>query len=201
MTIDHILEFIRSQNEFIIYAILLISAYIENIFPPYPGDAITLSGAYLAGEGNISYIGVLISVLAGGIAGAMTLYFFGRIKGRPFFETGRGKYLIKGNLGRIDVLFARYGNVIILFSRFLAGIRSAVAVAAGISEVDVKRMAVLSTASIFIWNALLIGLMIYTKSNWRKIVELIQHFNIVLISLGILILAIWIFRALWRKRK
>lgn len=201
MTFDQILEFIRSQNVFIIYAILLISAFIENIFPPYPGDAITLSGAYLAGEGNISYIGVLISVLAGGIAGAMTLYFFGRIKGRPFFETGRGKYLIKGNLGRIDTLFVKYGNVIILFSRFLAGIRSAVAVAAGISEVDVKRMAALSTISILVWNALLIGLMIYTKSNWRKIVELIQHFDIVLISLGILILIIWIARALWRRKK
>ena len=201
MTFDHILAFVRSQNEFIIYGILLVSAYIENIFPPYPGDAVTLSGAYLAGKGNIHYIGVLVSVLAGGIAGAMSLYFFGRFKGRPFFETGRGKYLLKGNLGRIDNLFARYGNVIILGSRFLAGIRSAVAVAAGISEVDAKRMAILSLISIFAWNALLIGLMIYTKSNWRAIVHFIQHFNIVLIFIAILILIILITRAFWRRKK
>ena len=121
--------------------------------------------------------------------------------GEPFFETGRGRYLLKGNLGRIDSLFDRYGSAIILVSRFLAGIRSAVAVAAGVSRVDVRRMAALSTVSIIIWNGLLIGLMIYTKSNWRKIVDLIQRFNIVLISLGILIIILWIIRAIWRKRR
>ncbi|HBC45924.1 MAG TPA: DedA family protein, partial [candidate division Zixibacteria bacterium] len=47
MSFDQILEFVRSQNEFIIYGILLISAFIENVFPPFPGDTVTLAGAYL----------------------------------------------------------------------------------------------------------------------------------------------------------
>jgi membrane protein DedA with SNARE-associated domain len=65
MSFDQILEIIRSQNEFIIYGILVVSTFVENIFPPYPGDAVILAGAFIAGEGNIGYFGVLISVVTG----------------------------------------------------------------------------------------------------------------------------------------
>jgi membrane protein DedA with SNARE-associated domain len=200
MSFEQILEFVRSQNEFIIYGILLVSAFIENVFPPFPGDTVTLAGAYLAGEGNISYIGVLISVVAGGAAGAMTLYAIGKLSGRRFFVTGKGRYLVKGNLEKVERMFAKHGNGIILGSRFMAGIRSAVAVAAGVAQYDTYRMAALTTISFILWNCLLIGLMIYFKSNWRMIIDLIKHFNIVFLTIGILILVGWIFVALWRRK-
>jgi membrane protein DedA with SNARE-associated domain len=200
MSFDQILEFIRSQNEFIIYGILLVSAFIENVFPPFPGDTVTLAGAYLAGEGNIAYIGVLFSVVIGGIAGAMTLYTIGKISGRPYFETGKGRYLVKGNLRRAERLFEKYGGAIILGSRFLAGIRSVIAITAGIVRYDALRMTILTSISFVLWTGLLVGLMIYFKSNWRMIAELIKHFNVVfLITAGLLLIG-WIVRALWKRR-
>lgn len=200
MSFDQILEFIRSQNEFIIYGILLVSAFIENIFPPFPGDSMTLAGAYLAGEGNIAYIGVLISVVAGGLAGAMTLYLIGKVSGRKYFETGRGRYLIKGNLCRVERMFDKYGSGIIIGSRFMTGIRSAVAVTAGIVNYDKYKMTFLTLISFCLWNGLLLGLMIYFKSNWKMIIDLVKHFNIVFLIIGALILVGWIARALWRRR-
>jgi membrane protein DedA with SNARE-associated domain len=200
MSFDQILEFVRSQNEFIIYGILLVSAFIENVFPPFPGDTVTLAGAYLAGEGNISYIGVLFSVVAGGVAGAMTLYTIGKLSGRRFFETGKGRYLVKGNLEKVERMFARHGNGLILGSRFMAGIRSAVAVGAGIAQYDPYRMTVLTTVSFILWNVLLMGLMIYFKSNWRMIIHLIKHLNMVFLAIGILLIAGWIIVTLWRRK-
>jgi membrane protein DedA with SNARE-associated domain len=201
MSFDHILEFICSQNEFIIYAILLVSAFIENVFPPFPGDAVMLSGAYLAGKGNISYIGVLISSVGGGLIGVLTLYRLGKTGGRRFFETGKGKYLIKGNLTRTESHFKKYGSTILLISRFLPGIRSAIAISAGIVEYDFRRMIILSTVSFLLWNGMLTGLMIYSKSNWRLIIDLVKKFNIVLIVIGLIILIGWIILALWKRRK
>jgi membrane protein DedA with SNARE-associated domain len=200
MSFDQVLEFIRSQNEFIIYGILLVSAFIENVFPPFPGDTMILAGAYLAGEGNIAYIGVLISVVLGGLAGAMVLYLIGKISGRKFFEIGRGRYLIKGNLNRAERMFDRYGGGIILGSRFMAGIRSAIAVTAGIVKYDLYRMTILTLISFILWDSLLIGMMIYFKSNWRMIINLIRQFNIIFLVAGALILIGWIFRALWKRR-
>jgi membrane protein DedA with SNARE-associated domain len=200
MSFEQILEFTRSQNEFIIYGILLVSAFIENVFPPFPGDTITLAGAYLAGQGNIGYIGVLVSVVLGGLGGALVLYSIGNVSGRRFFETGRGRYLIKGNLNRAEQLFASYGGRIILGSRFMAGIRSAIAVSAGVVRYDLFRMTLLTLVSFIFWDGLLIGLMIYFKSNWRMIIELIRQFNIIFLVAGALVLLGWILRALWKRK-
>lgn len=200
MTFDQILDFIRSQNEFIVYGILLISAFIENIFPPFPGDAVMLSGAYLAGEGNISYIGVLVSSILGGLLGAMTLFYLGKTAGRHFFETGRGKYLVNSNLGKAENLFARYGVTLLIGSRFLPGIRSVIAVTAGIVKYDYTRMIILSAISFVLWNGLLMSLMIYSKSNWRTLVDLIKQYNIILVIIGLAILIGWIIKALWKRK-
>jgi membrane-associated protein len=201
MSFDQILAFIHSQNEFVIYGILMISAFIENVFPPFPGDAVMLAGAYIAGEGDIDYIGVLISVVIGGTGGAMVVYYLGKTAGRRFFETGRGRFLIKGNLQRAENLYARYGDFLIIVSRFLAGIRPAIAVTAGIVDFGTKRMLLLSLVSFAFWNCMLLGLMIYSKSNWRIIVEIVKQYNIVLIIIGAMALIIWIARALWIRRR
>jgi membrane protein DedA with SNARE-associated domain len=175
------------------------SAYIENIFPPFPGDAVVLAGLYLAGKGDINYIGVLISAVSGGMAGAMTLYAIGFFKGRRFFETGKGKTLAKGGLSKMDRLFQKYGVTIILVSRFVAGIRSAIAISTGIARYSVVRMMVLTTISFLLWYAMLTGLMIYSKSNWRMIVDIVRQYNVVLVAVGVVILVIWIAGALWAR--
>ena len=201
MNFDQILEFVRSQNALLIYAILMASAFMENIFPPFPGDAIMLAGAYVAGQGSIDYIGVMIAVILGGTIGAIALYGIGKKGGRRFFETGSGRYLIKGNLGRAEMLYARHGDFLILISRFLPGIRSAIAVTAGIVDFNFYRMTILTFISLVLWNGMLLGLMIYSKSNWRLIVDVIKSYNVILLACAGLILILWIARAIWIKRK
>ncbi len=200
MSFEQILGFVSSQNEFLIYGILLVSAFIENIFPPYPGDLVTLAGVYLAGTGDIAYIGVLISVVSGGLAGAITLYYIGKVSGRRFFETGRGRYLVGRNFERVERSFERHGGGILLASRFISGIRSAIAVFAGIINYDLVRMIVLTAISFILWNGLLMGLMIYFKSNWKLIIDLVKQFNMLFLTIAVLLLLGWIARGLWRKR-
>jgi len=201
MTFDQLLEIIRSQPVAIVYGILFLSAFIENLLPPFPGDAVILAGAYLAGVGNITYIGVLLSAIAGGMTGAMTLYAIGSTTGRKFFETGRGRFFVKDNLQKTERLFNRYGSIIIMGSRFLAGVRSAVSISAGIVKYDIRRMLIFTGLSFLIWYGLLIGLMIYSKSNWRLIVDMVKKYNIILIIIGAVILIVWIIRAYLIKRR
>jgi membrane protein DedA with SNARE-associated domain len=201
MSFDQVLNFVHSQDAVIIYAILVVSAFVENIFPPYPGDAVTLAGAYIAGEGQIEYIGVLVSVVIGGTSGALFLYYLGKTGGRRFFSSGKGRFLVRGNLVKARKLFSSYGNFLILISRFLAGIRSAIAVTAGLVDYEEKRMVFLTLVSCVLWNGLLLGLMIYSKSNWRMIVDVVKQYNLILIIIGAAGLIIWIIRAIWLKRR
>lgn len=202
MSFDQVLEIIRSQNEFIIYGILLVSSFVENIFPPFPGDSTILAGAFIAGEGNIGYFGVLISVVTGGVAGGMILYYIGRFKGRSYFMRSDRKYFGRSSLIRVETLFNKYGNVVLAFSRFFAGVRSAISIAAGLGDVKLTRMFFLTVFSNLLWCGLLVGMMIYSKSNWRMILELVKRYHLVLFSVAVIVLAIWIAGRLWmRKRK
>jgi membrane protein DedA with SNARE-associated domain len=200
MTFEQIVAYVQSQPLVLIYAILFVSAFVENLLPPFPGDAVMLAGAFLAGRGHITYIGVLLSTVAGGLAGAMTLYFIGKTAGRKFFETGKGRFLVKTNLSKAENMFEKYGSLIIVVSRFLAGIRSAIAVAAGIVRYDSRKMLSLTTVSFFLWYGLLTSLMVYSKSNSGLIIELVKKYNLILLIVGFLILIAWIIKAWIRKR-
>ncbi len=201
MSFEQILEFIRFQNEFVIYGILLISAFIENLFPPFPGDMVTLAGMFVAGEGNIGYAGVLVSTTSGGLLGMLVLYYFGRSKGRRFFEKRNSKYTGKAALERVEALFRRYGGSLLVVSRFLAGVRSAVAIAAGIGDVRPSRMVGLSLISFLLWNGILLGLMIASKSNWEMIMDIVRNYTYLLFISGAAIILALVISRLWRKRK
>lgn len=201
MSFDQILEIIRSQNEFIIYGILMVSTFVENIFPPYPGDTVILAGAFIAGQGNIGYFGVVVSVVTGGVAGGMILYYIGRFKGRSYFMRRDSKYFGKSSLIRVENLFEKYGNFVLIFSRFFAGVRSAVCIAAGLGDVRLSRMFVLTVISNLLWCGLLVGSMVYTKYNWSMILDLVKDYHMVLFTVALAIFAVWGLIYLWMKKR
>jgi membrane protein DedA with SNARE-associated domain len=186
------LNYAATQGAIFIYLLVFISCIIENIFPPYPGDLIVLSGAFLAGRGSVGYIPLLAVSVAGGMIGALLLYYFGKYKGRSFFEKYDKYYLKMENLHRIENWFKRWGALLLLFSRFVAGARSAIAVTAGIADVPVKRMAGLTLISFILWNGLLIGGMHLVKSNWVKLVDIIKSYNTALVIASALLLLLWL---------
>jgi len=49
------------------YVVLFVSAFIENTFPPIPGDTVTVIGAYLITGGQINFLGVYLSTKAGNV--------------------------------------------------------------------------------------------------------------------------------------
>jgi membrane protein DedA with SNARE-associated domain len=201
MSFDQILEIIRSQNEFIIYGLLLLGAFVENVFPPFPGDTTILAGAFIAGQGNIEYWGVLLSVVIGGVAGGMILYFIGKSKGRDYFMRSKYKYFGKENLLKVEALFKKYGTTILAFSRFFAGVRSAISITAGLGNVAVGRMLILTVISNLLWCGLLVGLMVYTKSNWQAILDLVKKYHMVLFGVAAVAIVLWVGIKLWMKRR
>jgi membrane protein DedA with SNARE-associated domain len=192
MTFESVLFYLTSQAAIYIYLIILISAIIENLFPPYPGDAVVLAGAFLAGRGDIGYLPLFIIAVSGGMIGAMILYYIGRKKGRSLFEKYDKYYLRLDNLSKIENWFRRWGIWVLLFSRFVAGARSVIALAAGVGNVPVKRMGIFTLISFCLWNGFLIGGMYLLKSNWPKLTHMIKSYNMALVIASAILLLIWL---------
>jgi membrane protein DedA with SNARE-associated domain len=201
MTFDQIIVFLTTKHALVIYAIIAGSAFIENIFPPYPSDTIILAGAYMAGQGNLSYVHLFIFATIGGLAGAMVLYALGYVKGRSYFIKYNKAYFKLENMTKIERWFSRWGDLVLIVSRFIAGVRSIIAIAAGIGQVPPARMTIFSAISFALWYLFLIGGMFLLKSNWHKLVHIIKTYTIFLIIISAVIMTIWLVIIYMRSRK
>lgn len=182
------------------YLAFFLSALVENLFPPYPGDLVTFSGGYLAGIGKLHLEGVFISTCLGSLSGAMFLYWIGKKGGRKVFAQDKGFMLNKSNLNKIENWFVRYGEKVIILSRFLAGVRSGVSLTAGIANVNLRKMMVYSAVSILVWNGIILFVAGVLKKNTQDFYNYFRIYNWVVLGIVSLFFAVWLIRVLRLKK-
>ena len=179
-----------------VVAALAGSAALEYLFPPFPGDTITLFGATLITAHGWNFTLVFLSVLAGSAVGSMIDYFFGhhlaRIRGNPGDRAAK--------LDLIVERFRRYGPAYLAINRFLPGIRALFFVAAGMAGMRAWTVLFYSVLSAGLWNLAIIGLGSLLGMNWDALVEWVGYYTtVVWIALAALALGL-ILRHHWRKR-
>ena len=171
-----------------LYGSLLIAAYVENIVPPVPGDTVVIFGAYLVGIGKIDFLPSLIVTTIGSLAGFMTYYAVGRYFGREYFSNKNIKWFNSTKIAKIDKWFGRWGYLVVIFNRFLAGTRSVVSIFAGFTRLNILKVTILAFISSFVWNGLLITAGFYAGKNWQYVKELVGNYNIIISIVVILAL-------------
>ncbi len=172
---------LNAPPEFL-YAFLYLSAVIENLFPPIPGDTITALGAFLVGTGRLNYTPVYILTTLGSVTGFMMLYFLGRLLGRKFFIKHDISFFSKKSIVKAEQWFRRRGHLIVLINRFLPGVRSAISLVSGMSFLPPLRMFLYSLASAAVWNLIWIQVGYTLGNNWSvvrdKIELIIARYNL-----------------------
>ena len=199
---DHLENFFDSIDPVLAYALLFISAFVENTFPPIPGDTITIIGAYLISIGQLTFWGVYLSTTAGSILGFFTMYLMGILFGPAFFKSGkRSKIFNERQVQKVKNWFANYGYWVILANRFLSGTRSVISLFSGFFHLKWYLVLILATVSAMIWNGLLIYGGYLLGAKWELIKNIIGSYNQIVIIFTVLLAgALLIWRAK-RKRK
>ncbi|MEE3258941.1 MAG: DedA family protein [Candidatus Latescibacterota bacterium] len=181
------------------YGLLSLSAFLENVVPPVPGDTVVVFSAYLVGRGALEFWPVFMATCAGGTAGFLTMYYLGYSRGRAFFTGRGGRFFSAANLAVAERWLARYGVALILGNRFLSGIRSVIALGAGLGGMSWPKVAICGTISMVVWTGLLLYAGLLVGQNWEQVTEVLAQYNRVLV--GALVLAgaglAWRW---WRKR-
>jgi len=196
-----LLNFISSHGVLWIYFFLFVSAIIETFFPPYPGDIVTFMGGYLVSSKVLNLPLAFLIPCAGSLCGALALYYLGMKKGRKLFERDKGKILNKTQLSKIENWFGKYGAEVILVSRFITGVRSGIAVAAGLGKIELWKMTIYSLVSIFAWNGLIIGFGALTHQNQEKLFKFLSLYNRFILAVVVLVFVIWIIWLLKKRSK
>ncbi|TDM02296.1 DedA family protein [Macrococcus carouselicus] len=175
---------------------------LENIFPPIPSEVILTFGGFMVTQSpQLSFIGMLVASTLGAVAGALLLYYLGRVLGLRRLETiveryGKFLRLTKADLHKADNWFNKYGGIAVFLCRFVPLVRSLISVPAGLNRMNLLTFTLYTTAGTLIWNAVLIYLGLTLGENWEQVVHTFDKYSTsfyILMGLGLLVFIIYLF--------
>lgn len=199
-----LLEFVRGVEPLYIYIILFAIAFVENLFPPIPGDTFTIVGGYMAASGLLDVKIVFICITVGTILSVMLVYYLGRSGGRDFFMRRNMRIFSIKDIDNVQSWFDRFGSATLIFSRFIVGARVAVAFGAGLSRFPALKMTILSYLSAALFHGILIILAYLMHTYIEKLTEWFNLYNKIILVIVALLVIIWLvilFRRLTNDRK
>lgn len=166
---ETLLAWFQALPEGLLYAVLALSAFVENVFPPVPGDTVTAMGAFLAGTERLSFPLVYAATTAGSLGGFMALFGIGRILGRRFFIKKDYPMLRAQKIRRAEAWFRRYGYLLVVLNRFIPGARSAISLAGGFTRLQTGLVALFALLSASVWNLAWMAAGYSLGTNWEKV--------------------------------
>jgi len=181
MSPDEVLYWLSSSGRLLTAFILFASALTEYIFPPYPGDLVTIAGAVLVGGYGLPFWEVFISVILGGLLGVICDFYIGRflaLYDLPMIKRSRIYQTIKEKARLASSKVAKHGGLYIVLNRFLPGIRPFILIAAGMGGMDIKRVLVFALISSVLWNSLLLFGGYMVGKNLDLLVEIFRSYQI-----------------------
>lgn len=204
--VEQLVEWIQTLSPVSIYLIFTLVAYIENILPPVPGDVLVAFGGYLAAEQIIHFVPVLLSTTVASVFGFMSMYVIGRYFGDRIEQERNRFWLMRfidvKYFDKINRWMGKWGQGVILANRFLAGTRSAISLASGMTKTRVYATVVNSFLSSILWNTLLLSFGWIVHENWQTIGHYLNVYGwIILILLVLMIVARLIYKTIKKKKE
>lgn len=202
--INTFLDQVFARGPLLVYVVLFVACFIENVFPPFPGDTFVAAAGALVAADRLNLALTLIVMVSGGMASVMVLYFLGRNFGRDYFIRKNFKYFSALDVVRMETRLQKWGALVILASRFIVGIRSALAVAAGMARYDTTKMVMFSAVSYLAFTGLIMYLAASVVRNFAEIEELFATYTKVIWPILISAVIVFVAHRFWvlhRKRQ
>ena len=197
------LDWITSWVSAFGYAGIAVLMFLENVFPPIPSELIMPLGGFVAGRGELSFLGVVVAGTVGSVVGQVPLYLLGRVLGRERLTRWvdrHGHWLLLGpeDIDRAAAAFEKHGGKIVFFGRLLPGIRSLVSIPAGIDRMNPVSFLAYSTAGMGIWAFALALAGLLLGNNYDAVAAYVGPASKVIFgALGVAAVALYVHR--WRK--
>lgn len=169
------------------YLGVFLAFLLEMIGIPFPGETIlTLLGIEWK-QGNFSLLTLIISAAAGNIIGSSISYLIGRFLGRAvILRFGKLFRITEQKLNAADEKFNRYRAAVVLFGKFIAGIRVIAAYLAGINRMDFLKFSFYNSVGSLLWIIVFILFGRYVDIAWNRFQQMHILFILLIISVFLL---------------
>ena len=180
-----------------VYLVVALISYLEYLVPPVPGDAVVVFAGYMAGLGLLSGPLVVLVGAASGALGFMTVYWLGGRLGDV--AEGRRSLLFfsAGDIERGRRWLGRWGAWLVVSNRLFSGIRSVIALVAGMAAMPRRSTVLLSFVGALAWAALLAAAGYVVGDRWEIVSGYLARYGLVVMAIVLGYFAVQI----WRRRR
>lgn len=194
----HVQQLISQYGYIGVFFILL----VENIGIPFPAETtLTISGFEWM-KGAFSLIPLLLSAAIGNILGSTIAYSIGYYLGRPVIvRFGRYIGITSERLDVADKKFAKFRSTVVLFGKFIAGIRVLIPYLAGINRMPFILFSVYNAVSALAWAAFFIIIGRYIEVAWSHYHKVMHQYLVPSIIVVLLLVGIYIALKVRMKRR
>lgn len=180
------------------YDAIFLVVFLNNLCFPIPGDTTLLSAGFLAEKGMLSPWAVVATGTLACFLGSSVAYALGARYGRRLLEKSRWLRVTPGRFGKMRCFFAQHGAKTVFFARFVGFLHPVTGLLAGIWKTPRWPFLFYNLAGALAYTAT------YTMAGYlfRQKWENFKHgvgpvvLYVVLIGLGLLILGLFLRRAL-----
>ena len=118
-----------------------------------PGDYLLFMAGLLCSSGrfDISIYTLILSLIAAGVLGNYTGYWFGYRTGRALFNKNNSIFFKKHYVEIAEEFYAKYGGMALVLGRFFPIIRTFAPIFAGIVKVDLKKFTIYNFVGSIAW--------------------------------------------------
>jgi len=181
---EQLIDIVARNHNTLGFGLLALCACIEYLFPPFPGDMITVFGAFLVARRGWSGPAVFGAVMLGSAVGCMIDYAFGRWLGRTEDRWTRGRlHRFRPQIDRLIERFSRHGGLYIAINRFIPSLRGLFFIAAGMARLPWWEVLAFGTLSALLWNALLLMLGLTVGESWDRLIAWFHSYGLAFWSL------------------
>jgi membrane protein DedA with SNARE-associated domain len=166
VSVDSIIDSLSQLPLGVLYLIIAAISAIENIFPPFPADAVVALGSFLAARGRGSPYFAFVCAWIGNLIGAAFTYYLGRRYGSGAFLVRLERWVGKNDEARFMALYEKYGLPALFVSRFLPAVRSLVPPLAGAMKLPPVPVALAVATASGIWFAFITWIAFRAGADW-----------------------------------
>lgn len=192
--IDWILATVSSWG----YTGVFILMALESTVLPVPSELVLIPAGYLAQQGQMGFLPLLLSSTFGSLAGASLNYYFALRVGRPFLERYGSYFFVQpAVLQKTDAFFVEHGAISTFTGRLIPGIRHLISLPAGLTRMNFTTFSAYTCLGAGLWSVVLI-VMGYVIGDNEALIK--EHLPLVTISLVVLVALLLAGYVYWRRR-
>ncbi|HGZ70236.1 MAG TPA: DedA family protein, partial [Nitratifractor sp.] len=182
--VNYLVSTIGSMGYFGIFALM----FLESSFFPFPSEVVMIPAGYLAYKGDMSLSLVLLSGIAGSLAGAWFNYLLASKFGRRFLS----KIMSHEKVDKLEAFFENHGHISTFTGRLIPGIRQYISFPAGLAKMNALKFSIYTTLGAGIWATILTLLGYFLGANQELIHHYLKEITIVTLVIVAIIIAIYI---------